>query len=105
MDGRVQIVRIGKAHLLDLLKLVDPYGENTDINRVRLALKVGYPKFIRLVFQDGFLKIKVKLGGVAKLVSIQEASDIPLEPLINHYLVPHLPRGVIGDDKQNNNNR
>ena len=41
LRGKIQIVRIGRQHLREVLDLLDPYHETTSVNRVRLALKVG----------------------------------------------------------------
>lgn len=94
VEGRVQILRIGRQHLLDVLDVIDPYREDVDINRVRLGLRVGYPKFVRLVMKDGFLAVKVELGGVAKLVRIGEIRGIALGPLMNIYVAPLLTEGA-----------
>jgi translocation and assembly module TamB len=90
LQGRIQVIRIGKQHLLDLLDFLDPYKENVGINRARLGLKVGYPKFLRLRMQDGFLAVKIALGGVAKVVRIDEIKNIALGPFLNKYVAPYV---------------
>jgi translocation and assembly module TamB len=93
LAGRVQIVRIGRQHLLDLLDRLDPYQENLEVNRARLGLKVGYPKFLRLRMRDGFLSVKLELGGVAGVVRIDEIRGIALGPLLQRYVAPTLAKG------------
>ena len=90
LSGRIQVVRIGSRHLLDVLDLLDPYHENVSINRVRLGLKVGYPKFLRLRMRDGFLDAKVELGGAVDFVRIDEIKGVALGPLLNRFVAPQM---------------
>lgn len=94
LEGRIQMVRISRAHLIEVLDVIDPYRENVDINRVRLGLEVGYPKFVRLVMNDGFLAVKIELGGVASLVRIGEIRGVALGPLMNIYVAPVMAPGA-----------
>src|SRR5262249_44425571 len=50
LEGRTEIVRIGRDHLRALLDVWDPYHADVAANRVRLALNAGYPKQVRLSF-------------------------------------------------------
>ena len=94
MDGRVEVVRIGRQHLQDVLDALDPYHENPNINRARMGLKVGYPKFLRFMLQHGFLNIKLELGGAAaSLVALREIRGIALGPILNRYVAPLMPQG------------
>jgi translocation and assembly module TamB len=93
LQGRIQVVRIGRDHLLDLLDFIDPYHENVNFNRARMGLKVGYPKFLRLRMQDGLLAVKIQLGGAAKVVRIDEIKNIALGPFLNRYLAPLMGKG------------
>jgi len=88
LDGKVQLVRCARAHLYDILDVVDPYHESASANRVRQGLKLGYPKFVRFHLHDGALDTKVDLGGVAEIVRIDEIRAVPLGPIMQRYLVP-----------------
>jgi translocation and assembly module TamB len=90
LDGRIQVVRIGQQHLLDMLDVVDPYQENVNMNRARMGLQVGYPEFLRLKMKDGFLAIKLKLGGAASAIRLDEIKGIALGPFLNTYVAPAL---------------
>jgi translocation and assembly module TamB len=90
LEGRVEIVRIGKQHLYDLLDLYDPYGADVSANRVRLGLKFGYPKQVRLHFLHGFASLAVDLGGLAGAVRIDEIQGIPIGPALARWLAPVL---------------
>jgi translocation and assembly module TamB len=94
VDGRVQIVRIGRDHLTALLDAIDPYRENVSVNRVRLGLTAGYPEFVRLVMQEGLMDVKVDLGGAAGAVRIDEIRDIPLAALLERYVAPLVDRAL-----------
>ncbi len=90
LEGRIEMVRIGKQHLLDLLDLYDPYHADVTANQVRLGLKFGYPKQVRLGFIRGFASLAVELGGIAGIVSISEISGVPIGPVLESYLAPIL---------------
>ncbi len=90
LEGRIELVRIGKEHLLDLLALYDPYGADVTANHVRLGLKVGYPKQVRLGFLNGFASMAIELGGIAGVVNISDISGVPIGPALESFLAPIL---------------
>jgi translocation and assembly module TamB len=90
LEGRVEIVRIARAHLLELLDVWDPYRADVSANRVRLGLKVGYPKQVRLHFLHGFASLAVQLGGLAGAVRIDEIRGVPIGPALARFLAPVL---------------
>ena len=83
INGRAEILRIGERHLLDLLDLQDPLHVDPAMNRVRSALRFGYPDTLRLVFDHGFASAHLELGGLARLVSIGELRGIPMGPIVD----------------------
>lgn len=90
VDGRAEILRIGERHLLDLLDLQDPMHLDPAMNRIRGALRFGYPDSVRLVFDHGFVSAHVELGGLARLISIGELRGIPMGPIFDKMLAPVL---------------
>ncbi|HTP51837.1 MAG TPA: hypothetical protein VMK42_14175 [Anaeromyxobacteraceae bacterium] len=86
IDGRIDILRIGSRHLLDLLDLQDPHRIDAATNRIRNALSFGYPDNVRVGFDHGFASMRVNLGGLAKFISIDELRGIPTGPLIDKML-------------------
>jgi hypothetical protein len=90
LEGRAEIVRIGRDHLRALLDVSDPYHADVAANRVRLALGVGYPKQVRLHFASGFASLAIELGGLAGVVRIDEMRGIPIGPALAHWLAPIL---------------
>jgi hypothetical protein len=90
VEGRAEILRIGERHLLDLLDLQDPLHVDPAMNRVRVALLVGYPDRLRLVFDHGFASARLELGGLARLISISELRGIPMGPIVDKLLAPIL---------------
>jgi hypothetical protein len=90
VDGRAEIVRIGRLHLLELIDEYDPHHTDAASNRVRRALALGYPDKVRLLFDRGFASLSVQLGGLGKLVKIDEVHGIPTGPLVERYLGPLL---------------
>jgi translocation and assembly module TamB len=90
IEGRAEVLRIGKRHLLDLLDLEDPLRTDAAMNRIRSALSFGYPDRLRLVFDHGFASARLELGGLARLISIGELRGIPMGPIIDKLLAPLL---------------
>jgi hypothetical protein len=88
IDGRAEIIHIGRNHLLDLLDLADPHRTDVAMNRVRKALSLGYPDRARLLFDRGFASLLVEFGGLARLVRVDEVRGIPMGPIIDKYLGP-----------------
>jgi translocation and assembly module TamB len=88
LDGRAEILRISKRHLLDALDVVDPHHADGGMNRVRRALALGYPDKVRLGFNHGFANARITLGGLARFIRIDELRGIPIGPLIDRALAP-----------------
>ncbi|WP_375767462.1 hypothetical protein NR798_38165 [Archangium gephyra] len=86
VNGRAEILRIGNRHLLDLLELEDPHHTDPATNRVRYALGLGYPEHVRLSFNHGFGRLSITMGGLARLLSIDEIRGIPMGPIFDRAL-------------------
>lgn len=86
VNGRAEILRIGNRHLLDLLELEDPLHTDPATNRVRYALGVGYPEHVRLSFNHGFGRLRITMGGLARLLSIDEIRGIPMGPIVDRVI-------------------
>jgi translocation and assembly module TamB len=93
LEGRVQLVRIGRQHLRDLLDGLDPYHEDPNMNRARMALAIGYPKRVRIHIDHGFLSVQIELGGAAGLVKLNEIRGIAMGPLLEKHLGPIVQPG------------
>jgi translocation and assembly module TamB len=98
IDGRAEILRIGKRHLVDLLDLQDPLHVDPAMNRIRAALRFGYPDSLRLVFDHGFASAHLELGGLARFVSIGELRGIPMGPIVDKMIA----RMLQGPDTEEN---
>jgi hypothetical protein len=81
ITGRAEILRIGNRHLLDLLELADPQHTDPATNRVRYALRLGYPEHVRVSFNHGFGSLRITMGSLATLLSIDEIRGIPMGPI------------------------
>ncbi len=88
INGRAEILRIGERHLRDLLDLQDPLHGDPAINRIRTALRFGYPDKLRLTFDHGFASAHLELGGLARLVSIGDLHGIPMGPIFDRIVGP-----------------
>ncbi|RKH64042.1 AsmA family protein [Corallococcus aberystwythensis] len=91
INGRAEILRIGNRHLLDLLDVEDPRHADPATNRVRYALSLGYPEHVRVSFKQGFGSLLITMGGLARLVSIDEIRGIPLGPIVDRLITTMFP--------------
>jgi hypothetical protein len=92
MDGRIQIVRVSRKHLLALIDLVDPFREDPSMNSLRGGLKYGYPKQVRISMAQGLMSMKVDLGGlIGGLIKLGEIQGVSLGPFLNQHVAPYLP--------------
>lgn len=86
VDGRAEILRMGKRHLLDILDLQDPHRTDVAINRIRHSLTFGYPDRVHIESDHGFANVRVTLGGLGKFITVGELRGIPTGPLIDRTL-------------------
>jgi hypothetical protein len=56
------------------------------MNRVRHALAFGYPDQVRIGFDHGFASARITLGGLARLIRIDEIRGIPTGSLLDKVL-------------------
>lgn len=61
VDGRMDITEIGPSQLITLINVLDPQYEDERMNMSRAALGVGYPSFVEIAFQKGYVDLGVDL--------------------------------------------
>lgn len=81
IEGRADVTEIGKNQLLAFIDVLDPNGADALLNKARLGLGVGYPRYVGLMMQSGFLDMNVALGGVVE--QNVEIKNLPLSPIVN----------------------
>jgi translocation and assembly module TamB len=86
IEGKADIVRIGRRHLIDMLDFQDPQRADPSMNRIRTALSLGYPQKVNIAFKHGFASAGVTFGGIAQLISLSEIRGIPVGPLMERSL-------------------
>ncbi|MEA2747820.1 MAG: translocation and assembly module TamB, partial [Myxococcales bacterium] len=91
IEGRADILQIGKRHLLDLLDLEDPFHADAAINKIRSSMSYGYPDKLRVTFNHGFASVHVAFGGLAGLISVGDLRGLPIGPLIDRLIPLYLP--------------
>jgi len=94
VDGRMEILRIGRRHLLDILDVVDPTRSDPSVNKVRRVLAIAYPDHVRAEFKRGFASAKFEFGGLGRLIKLDPIRGITMGPIIERALGP-----VLKDDK------
>jgi hypothetical protein len=91
IEGRADILQIGKRHLLDLLDLHDPFHADASVNKLRSAMRFGYPDKLRVSFNHGFASVHVTLGGLARFIRIGDLRGIPIGPILDQFIPPFIP--------------
>jgi hypothetical protein len=81
IEGRVDVTEIGKNQLLAMIDVLDPSGGDAMLNKARLALSAGYPTYVGMQMQQGFLNLDVGLGGL--ITQRFAVSNLPLTPIVN----------------------
>lgn len=92
LEGRVDVARTSPDQMRLMLDVYDPYQENVSANRARQALVLGYPKSMRMRFQDGLASVAIDLGGLGAAVRIDEIRGVPIAPMLEKSLLPKLPK-------------
>jgi len=83
IEGRAEVVRMGRRHLLDLLDMEDPLHVDRATNGIRSALDWGYPERMSVVFDNGFASAHIELGGLAQLMSVGDLHGVPTGPFVD----------------------
>ena len=60
-------------------------------NRLRQALRIGFPRLVRLRLHDGFAGLDVEFGGLASLARIEGLRGIPIGPAAARYFPSRSP--------------
>ncbi len=83
VEGRAEILRIGRRHLLDLVDLQDPQRVDGSMNQIRRALGLGYPSHLRISFDHGFASASISFAGIASLLSVDDIRGVPMGALVD----------------------
>ncbi|MFA9460917.1 hypothetical protein [Thiohalorhabdus methylotrophus] len=82
LEGRVDITRITRAQLLQVLALLDPAQEDPQLDRIRSALRVAHPQRVSLRMRNSLLDLEVALSALKEPIRVR---GVPLTPLLQRY--------------------
>lgn len=82
MEGQIDVTKIDRAQLLQMLEIIDPDYEDPQLATVRSALRVAYPQWIKINMQSGLMDLQVKVSALPTPINVR---NLPLTPLINHF--------------------
>ncbi len=81
LEGRLDVTEIGSSQLLELIRFVDPKKRDEKLNLARSLLRLGYPSYLGLEMAQGFLDLRLDLGGIVSVKNIG-VDGIPLTPIL-----------------------
>ena len=79
MEGQIDITKISKDQLLQLLEIVDPEHKDEQIDTVRTALRFAHPENVSVNMVSGLMNLSIDISTLPKPISIR---GLPLTPLI-----------------------
>lgn len=82
VDGRIDITEIGASQLLTLINVLDPKYEDDRMNKTRSALGLGYPTFVQMSFDNGYMNLGMELAvlGLRQRIDVRE---IPISTMVS----------------------
>jgi translocation and assembly module TamB len=89
LEGRIDILRLGRDDLSAMLDAWDPYHADPNANRTRKALAAGYPKHVRMSFHEGFTEMQMEMGGLAAAAGLDPV-QLSTGPMLEKYAAPYL---------------
>lgn len=84
LNGDVDITEIGRDQAAYFLDLLDPKGEDSNINNARLGLKLGYPKGIKIPIRNGLMDIELDIRSVGVPLPIPDVKGFSVISLIEN---------------------
>ena len=61
LNGRVDITEVASPQLFTLINIIDQNSENEKLNKVRGLLQYGYPTYVGMGFNEGYLDLDIDI--------------------------------------------
>jgi hypothetical protein len=82
LQGRIDITRITREQLFQLLEIIDPDYQDEQLAQLRSALRIAHPQRLGIEMRQGLLDLEVIVSALAKPLRLR---GLPLTPLIQHF--------------------
>jgi hypothetical protein len=82
LEGRIDVTKISREQLLQLMDVIDPEHQDEQLAQVRTALRLAYPKSVSLDMKQGLMDMTVDISTLPKPIKVY---GLPLTPLIQHF--------------------
>ncbi|QEP42860.1 hypothetical protein D5085_06805 [Ectothiorhodospiraceae bacterium BW-2] len=82
LEGRVDISDITRTQLLQLLDVIDPNHEDSQIGQIRSALGLAHPQWVAIEMERGLLNLTVAISLLSKPLTVR---GLPLSPIIQRF--------------------
>ena len=82
VEGQIDISKIKRDQLLQLLEVVDPDHVDTQIASLRSALGLAHPKQVKIEMQQGLMNIQVAINTLPAPIKI---TGIPLSAMLQQF--------------------
>jgi hypothetical protein len=82
LEGRIDITKISREQLFQLLEIADPDYQDEQLARIRTALRIAYPQRVSVDMEQGLMNLEVAISALPKPLRVR---GLPLSPLIRHF--------------------
>ncbi len=82
LQGRIDITKISREQLFQLLEIIDPDYQNEQLAPLRSALRLAFPQRLSIDMRQGLLDMEVAISALGQPLRIR---GLPLTPLIQHF--------------------
>jgi hypothetical protein len=82
LEGRIDITKISREQLFQLLEIADPDYQDEQLARIRTALRIAYPQRVSVEMEQGLMNLEVAISALPKPLRVR---GLPLSPLIRHF--------------------
>ena len=82
LEGRIDITKISREQLFQLLEIADPDYQDEQLARIRAALRIAYPQWVSVDMEQGLMNLEVAISALPKPIRVR---GLPLSPLIRHF--------------------
>ncbi len=82
LEGRIDVTKINREQLYQLLEVLDPDYEDEQLAALRAALRIAHPEQVSINMHQGLLDLEARISALPQPLRIK---GLPLTPLIQYF--------------------